>query len=236
MESRSEVVVDRPRRGRQLEIVTKTGSEGQFLRELPSVLGEAVVHLHPEVVLALRSGSRVECIDGLNKAAVVEAGVGIGVPQLPLECVLNPILEVGGRGRFAVAVEAAALIEVDHYLMHKVHVSAELEAVSALRLGEDIGELKAMLIRFSDARQRVGHTEGDHSGCHAGAGGIGAGCLQVAAPLGVNLVDRAVREYGGQCRHQETLMVAGWPVRGWRTVGEGWRSGCIRWCCQSSPS
>ncbi len=60
-------------------------------------------------------------------------------------------------------------------------------------LRENIGDLNAVLIRLGNARQRVGHAEGDHRPPESrqhGRRSIGARGLQIAAPLAVNLVDR----------------------------------------------
>ena len=97
------------------------------------------------------------------------AGVGIGVAGLAGEGILDPVLEVEQGGGVAVAVDAAALEEVDHDLVDDVDVAAELEGVMALGGGEDIGELDAVLVGLGDAGQSVGHAEGDDAGGDAGA-------------------------------------------------------------------
>ncbi len=67
-----------------------------------------------------------------------------------------------------------------------------LKRVTALARGEDIGELDAMLIGLCDARQSVGHAEGDDARGDAGAGGVGSGSLKIAAPLDVDWLTEAL--------------------------------------------
>ena len=78
------------------------------------------------------SGRGVDHVDGLDEGVVVIAGVGIGISGLAGEGVANPVLEVGRGVGFAVAVDTAALEEVDHDLVDDVEVAAELEGVTAL--------------------------------------------------------------------------------------------------------
>ena len=45
-----------------------------------------------------------------------------------------------------------------------------------------------MLVRLGGTRQGIGHAVGDGSHANRGRGIVGAGRLQIAAPLAVNLV------------------------------------------------
>ena len=55
----------------------------RFGLDLPVVFGEAVEHLHAEVVLARRTGGDgVHDVNGLDEGVVVIAGVGVGVAGL----------------------------------------------------------------------------------------------------------------------------------------------------------
>ena len=96
--------------------------------------------------------------------------------------------------------------------MDDVDVAAELEGVAALGGGEDIGELDAVLVGLGNARQSVGHAEGDDAGGDAGAGGVGAGGLKIATVLEVDLVDGGLADLRGEAADQEALMVAGGPL------------------------
>ena len=68
----------------------------------------------------------------------------------------------------------------------------------------------------------------------AGTGVVGAGRLQVAAPLAMNLVHHAAVEGGGQAADQEALVIVRWAVgrmaSRWRL--SAWR--CIRWSSSKS--
>ena len=162
---------------------------GEVGLKLPGVFGEGVIHLHPEVVLALGTGGGVDDVNGLDEGVVVVAGVGIGVTGLSCKGVTNPVLEVGQRSGVAVAVDTAALEEIDHDLMDDVDVATELHGVTSLGGGEDVGELDAVLVGLGDAGQSVGHAEGDDAGGDAGTGSVGACSLKIATVLEVDLVD-----------------------------------------------
>ena len=215
------VVVDEAGGRGELDVIADPAVKGEVRLDLPGVFGEAIEHLHPEVVLAFGGGRGVDLVDGLDEGVVVIAGVGIGVAWLAGECVLDPVLEVEQGGGVAVAVDAAALEEIDHDLVDEVDVAAELERVTALARGEDIGELDAVLVGFSDTRQSVGHAKGQDAGSDAGAGGVGAGRLEILTVLEVDLVDGGFGDLRGQAGDQEALVVAGGTVGRGRAIGEG---------------
>ena len=91
------------------------------------------------------------------------AGVRIEVARLALEGVEDPILKLGVDEAVAVPVKAATLEQVDHHFVDIIDIAAEFEGVAALDPAEDIRTLNAMLVRFGDAGQRVGHAEGEHA-------------------------------------------------------------------------
>ena len=158
------------------------------------------------------------------------------LPAWPAKASCDPVLEVDAVVRVAVAVDAAALEEVDHDFMDDVAVATELEGVTAVGGGEDIGELDAVLIGLRDAGQGVGHAEGDDAGGDAGPGSVGAGGFKVAAVLEVDLVDRSLADLGGEAGDEEALVIAGGSVGAGRAVGEGVGAGCSRRCSRSRRS
>ena len=137
--------------GVRLDVVADAEGEGQVGADLPVIFGEAVEDFEPEVVLALGVRGGVDLIDGLHEAVVAEAGVGVGVSGLTAEAVGGPVLKLLGGGA-AVAVDAAALEEIDHDLVDEVDVAAELEGVVAVGGGEDVRDLGAVLVGLGDAR------------------------------------------------------------------------------------
>ena len=122
-------------------------------------------------------------------------------------------MEVGQRSGFTVAVDTAALEEVDHDLVDEVDVATELERMTTLGGGEDIGELDAVLVGFGDAGQRVRHAEGDDTSCDARTGGIGASGLKIATVLEVDLVDGGLGRSGGEAGDEEALVIARGTIR-----------------------
>ena len=80
-------------------------------------------------------------------------------PGWPAKASWIQSLEVRGGGGVAVAVDTAALEEIDHDLVDEVDVAAELEGVVALGGGEDVGELDAVLVGLGDAGEGVGHAD-----------------------------------------------------------------------------
>ena len=217
---RSVVVVHVRRRRRKLHVVPHAGGHRQVAPDLPVVFREAIEHLHPEVIGA-GAIARVHLIDGLNELRVVVARSGIRIAGLPGKCILRPVLEVHQRSGSAVAVDAAALEEIDHDLVDDVGIATELERVMAADGGEDIRDLRPVLIRFRNTWQRVRHAIGDQArNADAWAGRVRSCGFQVASVLEVNLIDRAVGDLSGEAGNQEALVVAGGAVRCRRAVCE----------------
>ena len=123
-----------------------------------------------------------------DEGVVVVAGIGIGVARLALEGVRNPVGELGRVVRVAVAIQAAALVEVDHHLVNIVDIAAEFKRVPALCPAQNIGALDAMLVGLGNAGQRIGHAEGDRADATEGPAVVRARGLQIAAPLAVDFV------------------------------------------------
>jgi hypothetical protein len=142
----------------------------------------------------------------------VVASVRIGITGLAAKNVLCPGLEVLRSISPRVAVDSAALEEIDHDLMDQVDVAAELEGVVSMNGVEDVGNLGTVLIRLSDAGQRVGQTVSEDAHADAWSWPIGSGGLKVAAILEVNLVNGAGGDLCCEPRNQEALVVAGRSV------------------------
>src|SRR5579871_6241907 len=71
-------------RGGELDVVAHANVDGEVLIHLPGIFGEAIEHLHPEVV-GTSTVARIHLVNGLDEAGVVIASVGIGVARLAAE-------------------------------------------------------------------------------------------------------------------------------------------------------
>src|SRR5215469_4232815 len=74
------------------------------------------------------------------------------VPEIDAERIDHPAVE-GGLRRAGVVVKPSALIEVDQEFVNYVDIDAVFDLMTAIRLGESIEKLEAMLIREGRARQ-----------------------------------------------------------------------------------
>src|SRR6202012_5449747 len=130
--------VHKSRRGCELHVVAHACRYGESGAYLPRVFCKSVDHLHPEVVLALCSGLGIDHIGSLDKCSVVVPSVSIGIAGLSLKGIENPVLEVGNCRGLAIAVDAAALEEIDHDFVDNVCIAAKLEAMTSMHLRENI--------------------------------------------------------------------------------------------------
>lgn len=148
----------------------------------------------------------------------MRSGEGIGVARLAGKRIRNPVLEflssVAG-----VAVDTAALEQVDRDFVDKVDVAAELESVAPIHLVEHIGDLVPVLVRLCDTGQGIRHTVGFGAQTDAWPGRIGSGSFKIATPLETHIVDHRIGERRCPVSDEEALVVTGGRVGAGRGVG-----------------
>ena len=120
--------------------------------------------------------------------------------------VLDPVGEGRGAG---VAVQSAALIQVDQQLVDQVQVEARFEGVAPADVGERVGDLIPVLVGKRRARQCVGHAVTHHvRDRYARRRRVGAGHFEVAAPLETQVVDHRTRQRRIPIGHEDPLLRA----------------------------
>ena len=100
-----------------MNVIANAGSKSEVSAHFPCIFGEAVEHLHPEIIGAC-AVARVKLIDCLNEARIVIPCCWISVTNLASKRILRPILEVNDGSRTAIVVNSTALKQIDHDLMY----------------------------------------------------------------------------------------------------------------------
>ncbi len=155
---------------KELNVIAQTGRHLELGADLVALVDESTNDLLPGIIFA-------DAGDG-----VVHLGeAGVVLTAIDAVDVLHPVGEGAGCRAGRVAVNAAALEEVDGKFVNKVQIHASLQRALAKGLRIGVACLPAMLVGEAGTRQRVGHTVGRHAAYRdRGTGRVGRGRLQIA--------------------------------------------------------
>ena len=141
-----------------LILVAQTQIDQQPVGGAPGVLDEEVV----DPLVEVHGAAQVVDVEGLCVAAVVLAGeravLHRRAPGRSLRTVGRDVVQAG------VAVDAAAVEQVDQLFLDEIDVGADLERVRAAKVGDVVQNLVALLVRVGRPRQEVRHADADAAG------------------------------------------------------------------------